>query len=351
MVRDRNIKQFECLIYSALWVLVFLFPLIISLSGNNKDLVRFFHDSSRILPYFILFIIHNAFVFKLFVKKKYWEYFFLSLTLIVFFAFFSMLIDKGMNAILNIAPKPPPRHVPINENIQYISRLASHALFGLMVIGLNNAIKIFIQWIQREREYEKMQIENAESKLSMLRQQISPHFFMNTLNNIHALIDYDKELAKNSVIKLSKLMRILLYESETRHYTLEKEINFLHDYIEIMKIRIHDKVDVVYSYPEKIPQMEISPLLFINFIENAFKYGVIPGKESKINFRFSVDKNYLIFVCENTFDNTMSNSISSTKIGIVNAIKRLDLIYRNTYKIEQKTTDNTYKLKIEIPIG
>jgi hypothetical protein len=354
MARDRNIKQFEFLIYLVIWVLVFLFPLAISLSHDTKDFNRFFHDSFRIVPYFLLFLIHNAFVFRLFVSKKYWEYLFLSLLLIVLFAFFSMGIGRWINDFVGIGHKPPPPHKgmgsPMSQNVQYITRLATHSLFGLLVIGLNNAIKIFIQWIQREREYEKMQIENAESKLSMLRQQISPHFFMNTLNNIHALIDYDKELAKDSVVKLSKLMRILLYESETRNYTLEKEINFLHDYIEIMKIRIHDKVKVVYAYPEKIPQMEISPLLFINFVENAFKYGVIPGKESKISFHFSVDKNYLIFVCENTFDNTLSDSISSTKIGIVNAMKRLDLIYRNTYSIEQKSTEDFYTIKIKIPI-
>ncbi|MDA3912344.1 MAG: histidine kinase [Bacteroidales bacterium] len=352
MARDRNIKLFEHLIYMVLWILVFLFPLVISLSGNNKDFVRFFHDSTRVLPYFILFLIHNAFVFKLFVKKKYWEYFFLTLILIVLFALFSMLIGKYMNELFRLSPKPPPRpgHIPFNQNIQYISRLASNALFGLLVVGLNNAIKIFIQWIKREREYEKMQIENAESKLSMLRQQISPHFFMNTLNNIHALIDYDKDQAKDSVVKLSKLMRILLYESETRHYTLEKEISFLHDYIEIMKIRIHDKVEVIYKYPDEIPRLEISPLLFINFVENAFKYGVIPGKQSKIFIEFSLENNYLVFVSENTFEKVQRESMSGTKMGMANALKRLDLIYRNTYKINQDSTDNIYKLKLKIPI-
>ncbi len=351
MARNRNIKQFEYLIYAVLWILVFLFLLVISLSGN-KDFSRFFHDSTRVLPYFVLFLMHNAFVFRLFVKKKYWEYFFISLTLILLFAFFSMLIGKYMNELHNLSPKPPPRpgHLPFNQNIQYISRLATHSLFGLLVIGLNNAIKIFIQWIKREREYEKMQIENAESKLSILRQQISPHFFMNTLNNIHALIDYDREQAKDSVVKLSKLMRVLLYESKTKHYTLEKEINFLYDYIEIMKIRLHDKVEVNYMYPAMIPSMELSPLLFINFVENAFKYGVIPGEASKITIQFSIEKHFLVFTAENSFDKAIIETMSGTKMGIVNATKRLNLIYRNTYSIEQKTIDDFYTIQIKIPI-
>ena len=97
--------------------------------------------------------------------------------------------------------------------------------------------------------YEALQKEKLQTELEALKNQISPHFLMNTLNNIHALIDYDKEMAKESVVMLSKLMRVLLYDSDNENYSIKNEIQFLNDYLGLMRIRVHDDVEIKFEYP------------------------------------------------------------------------------------------------------
>lgn len=134
--------------------------------------------------------------------------------------------------------------------------------------GANAGIKLMYQSIRDEQEMEALKRQNLQAEMDYLKYQINPHFFMNTLNNIHALIDIDAEYAKNAVIELSKMMRYVLYDSGRERIPLEKDIQFLENYIELMRIRYTGAIDIRVRYPEPLPGgVTIPPLLLIVFVE------------------------------------------------------------------------------------
>ena len=172
---------------------------------------------------------------------------------------------------------------------------------------------------------------------------------MNTLNNIHALIDIDTESAKNAVIELSKMMRYVLYDSGREIISLNRDIQFLKNYIELMRIRYTDDVDIRVEYPRDLPeQVSIPPLLLIVFVENAFKHGISYNRPSFIHLR--------IEYADKTVTGTLSNSrhpaaaAKQAGIGLENVRKRLALIYgEKNYTLDIREEEQTYTVKLVIP--
>lgn len=347
-----NVKNVEKLIYICICVLVFLVPLIFIFLEEPGNWVRVFHEWLKILPFVLIFLINNALVFKLFYRKKYFEYLSVTLLTVLLFSFISLFFIRVMSDI-GILHVLPPRPDPIRlgpPKTQFILGFVNNILISILVVGLNDAIKIFIQWMKDQHDMVILQRENARNELALLRQQISPHFFMNTLNNIHVLIDYDQEIAKDSVIKLSKLMRVLLYKEETKRFTLKKEIDFLNDYVELMRIRLNDKVDVRFSKPEIIPNIIFPPLLFINFVENAFKHGVKAVGDSFIHINFEIENNKLIVEISNSKVKLVENIESSGKVGLENSKKRLELLFKDNYRLDIVDSEDMFVVKIEIDL-
>jgi sensor histidine kinase YesM len=144
-------------------------------------------------------------------------------------------------------------------------------------------------------------------------------------------------------------MRVLLYETENERYTLRKEIEFINDYIELMRYRLGENVSVSFNYPKIIPDVIIYPLLFISFVENAFKHGVKARGESFINVKMTIEDNFLIFTIENAI---AANSINeSVGIGLENARKRFELLYKNNYSFEVNNDGATFKVHLRIPLN
>ncbi len=203
-----------------IWAVVFTFPILLSTGGDTIDWVRTSNEIIRILPFFLVFILNNYFFFRLFKKKKIALYFLvvaISVLLISFLGSFSHLIIRFLHLPeLNNSQSPIDAFFILNS-------VFYNLIFSILVIGLNTAIKINVSWFEHMKNYQELQKENLRNQLLLLKNQISPHFFMNTLNNIHALIDYDKEIAKNSVVKLSKLMRVLLYEVDNEFILLRNK--------------------------------------------------------------------------------------------------------------------------------
>jgi sensor histidine kinase YesM len=172
---------------------------------------------------------------------------------------------------------------------------------------------------------------------------------MNTLNNIHSLIDIDTDEAKESIIRLSKLMRHLLYDSEIEKIPIQKEFDFIKNYIDLMKMRYSDKVAIGFQLPEQVPNKSIPPLLFTSFVENAFKHGVSYKQDSFINIEFSYNGENLTFQVKNSILNNGKDELASG-IGIENARKRLDLLYGEKYSLEIDESDNEYYVRLSIPV-
>jgi LytS/YehU family sensor histidine kinase len=161
--------------------------------------------------------------------------------------------------------------------------LLNSVFIGILILGFDLGLRTSFKWSRLEQQRTQLEKENIKNELAFLRNQLSPHFFMNTLNNIHSLIDIDTEEAKESIIRLSHLMRHLLYDSEDESIPLSKEVNFIQSYVELMKLRYTDKVKVSFTVDSDTSNISIPPLLFTSLIENAFKYGVSYKQKSFIN--------------------------------------------------------------------
>ena len=225
-----------------------------------------------------------------------------------------------------------------------------NVVLGFFMTGANTGIKLIYQSMRDEQQMEELKRQNLEAEMDYLKYQINPHFFMNTLNNIHALIDIDTEYAKNAVIELSKMMRYVLYDSGREIISLNKDMQFIENYIGLMRIRYTDAVDIRVEYPHDLPQqVSIPPLLLIVFVENAFKHGVSYSNPSFIHMR--------VDYADGKVTGTISNSLHASKegkanagIGLENVRKRLALIYGpKNYSLEIREEPPTYTVKLVIP--
>ena len=225
------------------------------------------------------------------------------------------------------------------------------AIIAFLLIGFNTGIKSFVRWSEEKIRQTEKERQYYYTELAFLKHQISPHFFMNTLNNIHALVDINAQEAKNAIIKLSYLMRYLLYECDVQNVSLKKEIDFIESYIELMRLR-YDEANLIVEteYPDSIENVAVPSSLFLSFIENAFKHGVHTHERSLIKIKFAVENNRLTFsVLNNRWDNT-SDQTETTGIGLENVKKRLDLIYRDNYILDIQLSENFYLVNLKIPI-
>jgi LytS/YehU family sensor histidine kinase len=191
--------------------------------------------------------------------------------------------------------------------------------------------------------------EKLNSELAFLKNQVSPHFFFNTLNNIYSLIGIDGPAAQDSVLKLSKMMRYLLYESEHGETLFSHEINFMANYIELMKLRLNSKVDLQVDFPVNFTDFSIPPLLFISFIENAFKHGISHRENSFIHISLAVSRDKIVFVSENSMGkSSQGGDMQESGIGLENVRKRLNLLFPGKHELNILQDDKTFKVRLSI---
>jgi len=213
----------------------------------------------------------------------------------------------------------------------------------MLMIGLNLGVKYYQRYHEERERLVSLEKENLEQQLEYLKYQISPHFFMNTLNNIHALVDIDPEEAKVTIEELSKMMRYVLYEGNKKFIPLEREVLFITNYVSLMKIRYTDKVKINMSMPEQVPDIQVPPLLFITFIENAFKHGVSYQQESLIDITLKTDNGRVVFGCKNS---KKPVDDEHGGVGMENTKKRLDLLYGDSYRLDVSDEEKYYEVTL-----
>jgi LytS/YehU family sensor histidine kinase len=219
----------------------------------------------------------------------------------------------------------------------------------LLMFGMNLGLKYYFRHRQDRERLIALERQNLEQQLEYLKYQINPHFLMNTLNNIHALVDIDPEQAKETIVELSKIMRFVLYEGSKQKVPLRQELIFLDNYIQLMRMRITDnKVDINVDIPQAIPDREIPPLMMITFVENAFKHGVSYQQHSFIHINIQIIDNQLHFVCSNS--KVPQGEDHHGGLGLQNAKRRLELIYGRTYHLDIRDEENTYTVNLTLPL-
>ena len=362
--KNKRLKFAEAILLILVWIVLIVAPVFFN--GNKSlTLQDFLNPMDTIIPLFIIFLI-NRFVFipQLLFKKKNLFYIISVGSLITIFTLGSFIFsvkptDRMPSHEINNFRLPPPPNLsnpdngfpPPNKPLRGgpIPHFANILIFSFLIIGFDTGLRASFRLAETEQAKAKLERENVGTQLAFLRNQVSPHFFMNTLNNIHSLIDFDSEEAKESIIRLSKLMRHLLYDSEIEKIPIQKEIDFIKNYVDLMKLRFSDKVKINLRLPQTLPDKSIPPLLFTSYLENAFKHGVSYQQSSFIDIAFFITPDKLTFEIKNS-NTTFEKEDESSGIGIENSRKRLDLIYGEKYALKIEDTNKEHSVQLSIPI-
>lgn len=378
-----NIKQ-EHVTYIAMWLLLFSTPMLILIihasSNSNLDIDwwTIMHIEEILAMYFVAFLVHNFLLAPMLLyKQQTWRYVCSILILVVAF----IALQSWIRPIMHEQQRHRPRaEMPMMQRYykadnfrddrqrpQFDDRPRpqfkeprpfigpaelTNTLALIFLMGMNLGVKLYYKADKDRNRMQQLEKENLKQRLNYLRYQISPHFFMNTLNNIHALVDIDPEKAKKSIVELSKLMRHILYDGDTNISPLSDEVQFLQNYIALMKMRFTGMVKVNTDFPAMTSQKGIAPLILAIFAENAFKHGVSYKSPSNIDMTLRCHNNeFILFTCKNSKrkDGAKEKDLDGG-IGLRNVKNRLELIYGDRYHIDIKDTEDNYKVRLLLPL-
>ena len=342
---QRYNSYIEYLVIGFIFLVLFALPILFTrIDGEISWLYvrKIWKDQALLIPLFALN--HWFFVPKVLFRKRYTVYILSVAATIVLFTSTYYYSDEVVNK------KPPRSQNSENRMPDPIPPYAGLLMYSLLIVGVDSGLLFSKKWNEIEERKHLLEKKNAEMQLDILRNQISPHFFMNTLNNIYALIDTSGPAAKAAVMKLSKLMRYMLYENGNGKVKLNKEFEFIGSYIDLMKIRYADEITIHYILPEIFDDVDIPPMLFISYIENAFKYGASYQHESFINIVFEVDEKALRFNTVNT-KNTENQLFKDGGLGLENSENRLKLLFGSSYTLAIQSTERLYNVSLTIPLS
>lgn len=408
MTTHMNYRK-EHIIYTSIWLLLYLSPLasLYMRMSSNPNIAFSWHEIINAWEFntvwLVLMIIHNFLLLPILIlKRRTWQYLILASALLISCTFASYLIrpagprcydmDKRMEMsdcnyyicgesdschapglcqkmehdpkedmcrkpIHGGKPFPRPRYNP--DELRPISPVPmlgpgeAVAFFGgLLLMGMNLGVKLYFKTQEDREQQERLEKQDLERQLEYLRYQVNPHFFMNTLNNIHALVDINPERAKTTIVELSKMMRYILYEGDKKYIPVQREALFLKNYIELMRLRYSSRVSINLDIPEMMPDVMLPPLLLIIFVENAFKHGVSYAAPSFIDIKVTVTQEMLQFKCRNSRQEQKPDEKKKKGgVGLANARRRLDLLFHDKYSLEIKEDDKEYDVQLEIPLS
>lgn len=306
------------------WLSLFLL-LMVTISANNKWVAAI----SLILLIAPPIYITNLFILPFFKRKK--SIFFILFAIAILF--FSFVLMSILNYFMNDA----------FDWVKFMN------FTGIMTFMLVFAISVKLV-----RDSFVLKQQEKEAELRLLKAQLNPHFLFNTLNNLYGLSVLKSDKLPELMLKLSDLLRYSLYDTKETQVPLEKEVTYLENYISLEKIRLEEKTNIEFNKSGDCNSKKIAPMLFIIFVENAFKYLDLDNENGSVLIDLTVYDNEIIFRCSNTFDKSVLKELpkkkSNSGIGLKNAEKRLKLIYPNSHhlKIEQIEQNYIVELKIDI---
>ncbi|MEM9886215.1 MAG: histidine kinase [Bacteroidota bacterium] len=214
-----------------------------------------------------------------------------------------------------------------------------------LAVSFSTIVKIVIDWARHIRERQELQTRTMQSELRFLKSQINPHFLFNTLNNLYALTLKKDDKAPEIVIKLSEMMRYMLYECNEKRVPLQKEINYIRNYLDLESLRQGKNVSIHFEVNGRVSDQQIAPLMFIPFLENSFKHGLNHHiTKGYVHITLNVDEKEINFNIENSKANRVNTPTrgKSGGIGLVNVRRRLDLLYPEQYDLSTEDAPNSY---------
>ncbi|MGC8749915.1 sensor histidine kinase [Hydrotalea sp.] len=323
----------------AAWTLLFSLPFLLRPAYETKhehddsySLIKYMITAALWAGYFYL----NAYLLmpKFIYKKKYWEFALIQVVIFVIQIVFDWILFETFLTVRTYELKPAILFVFFPF---------------LFILATSTAYRMIRDKIKYDHILQQKEKENLTTELSFLRSQVSPHFMFNVLNNMVALARKKSDVLEPSLIKLSALMRYMLYEADEEKVPLEKEIEYLQSYIDLQQQRFGNHVTVQFNASTPDKHYDIEPMLLIPFVENAFKHGTGLIEEAKIMIELKANNNQLLFKVQNKYNPTSSEVKDKTSgIGLNNVERRLKLLYGNFLHLSIQQQDGWFIVTLQL---
>ncbi|OYZ01239.1 MAG: hypothetical protein B7Y37_08105 [Sphingobacteriia bacterium 28-36-52] len=355
-ISDKN-RAIQFVAHLAAWLCFFFLPYLVffprlrDFSMSNHMLTVIVLNNIMLMVFYYL----NTMVLipKLLIKEKWFLYILSLVGCLLFFLY----VPRTLAMMIY----PPEIPLNITENTKDINRSNRigrirrrpyadffNTVLFLLVITFGACIEVVRRWLQTEQNRKETEHERINTELSFLKSQVNPHFFFNTLNNIYSLAIVKSDKTAHAVLKLSAIMRYILTETERNLVPLENEVAFIHNYIELQQVRLTDKVQVNFNIEGNTAPLLVAPLVFIPFVENAFKYGVSTKEQSSIEINLKVTEDIIYFYSKNYIVHSENNMMENTGIGINNVKRRLELLYPGKHQLSHLAENGYYIVNLEI---
>ena len=349
-LQDTKPKYRYLLLHVLCWAVLIIVPFFFHTSNDDMTVVlnRYARWLGNPLAYMLVFYLNYLWIVPRFLmKRRDWQMFVLINIGVILMGL--LVMDVWHWCAVQLLPEV--NNGPRRGNFSRLPRYFWSVLTLILITALAVAVRLTQRWHHVEEARKEAEAARAEAELSNLRNQLNPHFLLNTLNNIYALIAFDQDKAQVAVGELSKLLRHVLYENQQDFVPLYKEADFMRNYIELMKIRVTDNVKIDANI-DVAPNdsTPVAPLIFISLIENAFKHGISPQGKGEISIDLNQVNGDITCEIQNTCYPKRENDKSGSGIGLEQVGKRLELMYPDCYTWEKGVTPDgkQYVSKITI---
>lgn len=339
---NRQVTLLYIIIHVSAWMILFLLPFAI-FDVRLKSPFSLFNLLFVVKALVVFYLNYYLLVPRLLLQKRVFAYIIGVAFIVSALAF----IDSRQSDVRHkpfdtgISPTTTTKH-PANT-----PRMLGNIPFILMIIGVSTSLKLSQAWFQNEQTQQDIKKEHLATELAFLKSQINPHFLFNSLNSIYSLAFKKSDLAPEAILRLSKIMRYVLDESPSTCVPLEKELDHLHDYVELQKLRLTEKTKLSFVVENQSPNQTIEPMLLVPFIENAFKHGADTTSQSVITIKINTSANQLVFQSTNTIAQRNSNNGGQESgIGLKNVARRLQMLYPGHHKLDVVEEKNLYAVTL-----
>ncbi len=346
-------KYLTPILHVLAWIVIYFLPdLLFEAPSGPVFMVK--RNLHFVLVFFFFYLNYFVLVPRLLLHKKQALF---SLTVLLALAFSYYTNDFVMQMVrekyakeLVVSHKPASadalQRMEMRRERHRHAENAGTVVVVLMGFFISTITRETREWYQQERERKELEKQRLISELSFLKSQVNPHFLFNSLNGIYALAIKKSDKTPDAIIQLSDLMRHMLYESDKEKVELAKETEYLRNYIQLQRLRLPAEVKMHFDVEGDVQGKMIAPMLFIPFIENAFKHGV-DTKGGNIQIKLQVKGNTLSFDMMNQISGAQ-NKDAVSGIGLTNVRKRLDLLYANRYKLETKESNGNFVVHLHL---
>ncbi|TLX74675.1 hypothetical protein E9993_12220 [Labilibacter sediminis] len=353
--RSSKFNLYIVLIHVLFWTLLISSPLFFYFNFNFRLIPTQQFILLNGLIIIIFYINYSLFIPLFFFRKRFILYFISIVALLAGVIFLTKelegtLLHSMRKEFIEDMIKLYPRE-NLLQDFAAPKKPRLFMLFTLVLITIGSSIKITSRWLSDEKEKIAIKKEKINAELSYLKSQIDPHFFFNTLNNIYSLTQLKSDKAPQTILKLSELMRYNIYEADKEYVFLKEEINYIQNFIDLQRIRLAKSVDIDFYVRGNIGEKKIEPLLFLPFIENAFKHGIDYANNCSIDIEITVEDTEITLLVINSISDGNKKISKQSGVGLSNIYKRLELLYKDKHTLTINENDKRFMVKLILEIN